>query len=79
MKKKELYKLILELQQKVTLLEAQMHGKQDITITYPSVWTSPIDTCPSGGIHDYPIPWHGTTPAPCKKCGIAPPPFIVTC
>lgn len=85
MKKKELYTLIQELQQKVALLEAQMYGKQDREITLPSVWPwsqpaiSPIDLCTDGQHHEYPFPWHSTAPAPCKKCGKQAQTYTITC
>lgn len=34
--------------------------------------------CPSGGWHDYPNPWHGTTPPFCKKCGQLAPDYGTT-
>jgi hypothetical protein len=80
MKKKELLQLIKELQDKVALLEVQMSGKQDRPGYVPSVWT--LNTCPAGGVCEYPFPWHSISPAPCKKCNQVPsitnPPYIVT-
>lgn len=36
--------------------------------------------CIDGKGCDYPNPWFGINPAPCKKCGIAPEPaYTVTC
>lgn len=75
MKKKELLKMIEELQTQVTglkaevaILKAQMWHKQDRDVFIPSVF-GPVDVCTDGGYHDYPSPWAGTVPPSCKKCG----------
>lgn len=52
-------------------------------ITYPGTITSPNITwlgCVDGKGCEYPNPWFGINPAPCKKCGIAPAPaYTITC
>jgi len=79
MKKKELLKLIEELQIKVTLLESQIALLKPNTVSVPTVWTSPhttqLDTCQ----HEYPNPWLGITPPSCKKCGQQAYQYTVTC
>ncbi len=32
-----------------------------------------------GCLHEYPNPWHGITPPPCKKCGLVANSYQVTC
>lgn len=43
-------------------------------ISIPSMW--PVETCQ----HEYPFPWCGITPPPCKKCGLQQltPSYIIT-
>ena len=86
MKKTELLEFIINLQKQVTdlqtkliCLEIQLSNKQDKVVYIPSVWTEPV--CPAGGHHEYPFPWHSTSPAPCKKCHTAPeiPSYTITC
>jgi hypothetical protein len=61
---------------RIDKLEAERQYAPRINVPFISTNGS----CPSGGSHDYPFPWHGTTPAPCKKCNQAPgyPTFTVS-
>jgi hypothetical protein len=73
MKKSELLKMIVDLQERVRKLEekqvsVQPQSNPGQTIFQPFIQT--IDYgCVSGGIHEYPSPWNGIFPPNCTKCG----------
>ena len=51
----------------IDLVEKLILNQQN---SYPVYPTTPLTgPCINGGQHDYPVPWHGTTPPMCKKCG----------
>jgi hypothetical protein len=61
--------IVEELEAKVSRLEIERINFPPLRphINLPSCW--PADPCTDGLHHEYPFPWHSTTPAPCKKCG----------
>ena len=85
MKKKELLKLIRDLQERVIKLEES--SKQQVWISPQPAWQPYIsypsiqsyDGCSDGGLHDYPTPWGATVPPTCKKCGKTAASTVVTC
>lgn len=44
------------------------------TVYIPTVF-GPVQECQ----HEYPLPWHGITPPPCKKCGKLAEVYTITC
>lgn len=82
MKKKELLKLIVELQSKMAILETKIALLQPQIIGVPSIITSPGTTLPSVVStcqHEYENPWFGITPPCCKKCGVPAHQMTFTC
>jgi len=84
MKKKELLKLIQELQTEVAILKTTVALLQPNIITIPHIWTSPgtlpytlpVITCQ----HEYPEGgWGSTLPPCCKKCGVPAYSTTITC
>jgi len=69
-----LEKLVRLKQETITELERQLSLRplfQPLPqISIPSVW----QVCQ----HEYPNPWGGTTPPPCKKCGQSAPNYTIT-
>ncbi len=67
----------VELLKKIVDTQAQLIQEMRKTnplpiVTIPSVWQVPCQ-------HEYPFPWFGTTPPPCKKCGqISTPSWTIT-
>src|SRR5271165_4206622 len=79
MRKADLLKMILDLQERVSKLEKENgHNRQQLwpqqPIFQPFMGT-PVDLC----AHEYPVPWNSVLPAPCKKCGKASPSYTITC
>lgn len=63
----------VELLQKIIDTQAQLIGEMRKSnplpiVSIPSVWQSP-PLYPGPCQHEYPFPWFGTVPPPCKKCG----------
>lgn len=67
MKKKELHKLILDLQNRMQRLELDKALIFQPLSSFPSAKIEVI--CPAGGIHNYPNPWYSINPPNCTKCG----------
>jgi len=70
----------IELLQKIIDTQAQLIQEMRKTnplpvVSIPSVWTTPVQQCQ----HEYPSPWLGTVPPPCKKCGQVGLGYTVTC
>lgn len=68
----------VELLKKMIDVQAQLIQEMRKTVplpmvSIPSVWT------PNPCQHEYPNPWFGTVPPPCKKCGLVAPSYTVTC
>ena len=73
MKKSDLLKLIMNLQDRVAELE-KTNTNQQLPWTTPGQVLQPYiqtihDPCTDLGYHEYPFPWNAVTPPPCKKCG----------
>lgn len=87
LKKSDLLKMILDLQERIRVLESRPYVsfpppiKPDETIIIPSIW--PLTTqhygCVDGQPHDYPTPWHGVVPPSCRKCGKPGETYTITC
>jgi hypothetical protein len=88
MKNEKLLDLIIDLQKRllaaedrIRVLESQRQfvpANPAPYISVPSVW--PIqDNCDDGLGHDYPMPWFGTIPPNCKKCGKPGQSMTITC
>ena len=63
----EILKEKIELLQKIIDTQTQLIGEIRKTVplqvvSIPSVWQVPCQ-------HEFPFPWYGVTPPPCKKCG----------
>ena len=88
MDKKELEKTLLDLSERVKLLEQIIELRDRLDKLEKQQFTTPIapfipytvSDCLTRG-HDFPTQWFGTTPPSCRRCG-APAswstPFIVT-
>lgn len=76
--------IIQEQESKIRKLENEAISRQFIPmpppmppISIPSIWQ--VDPCTDGNLHEYPFPWHATTPPPCKKCGkVSHPSYVIT-
>lgn len=91
MKKKELLDMIKRLGEEVSRLQedladvrrelSYLRSSQPISVPIPMVYPAPgiFDQCPAGGPHEYPFPWHGIIPPPCRKCGVQGHKMEITC
>jgi hypothetical protein len=67
--KKRVKELELLLEQKDQLIKQllnELDNKQPQVIPY---FGNSDNLCTDGKPHEYPMPWHSLSPAPCKKCG----------
>jgi len=85
MKKTDLLRMIVDLQERVAKLEKDNgYNKQypwstpSVPIFQPYIQTI-ADPCIDGNYHDYPNPWNGITSPPCKKCGKQAASWTITC
>lgn len=67
----------IELLKKIIDTQAQLISEMRKTtplpfVSIPSVWQAPCQ-------HEYPFPWFGTVPPPCKKCGQVGQGYTITC
>ena len=67
MNKKDLLKLIVDLQERISKLEANKSIIQPYRTYIPYIKT---DQCSLGGDCRYPDPWFATIPPHCTRCGL---------
>lgn len=63
----ELLDKVNRMELEIVSLKKQLADAQPVY--YPPLQVNDPNLCTDGKPHEYPYPWHSTTPAPCKKCG----------
>jgi hypothetical protein len=69
--------------ERIEELEKRVRELERLPLQWPTLPPAPLhvppDECPSGGWHDYPIPWGSITPPRCRKCGQSAHTYTITC